>query len=91
MNLRTMIAVLATATTGIVLLTAASHAQGTDLNASAATAPKARSDTAHPASAAKRKPDSSAAPSTHVIGSPTTGEAASAAKVQPGKGPDKAR
>ena len=66
MNLRTMIAVLATATTGIVLLTAASHAQGTDLNASAATAPKARSDTAHPASAAKRKPDSSAAPSDRV-------------------------
>ena len=91
MNLRTMIAVLATATTGIVLLTAASHAQGTDLNASAATAPKARSDTAHPASAAKRKPDSSAAPSTHVIGSPTTGEAASAAKVHPGTGPASAR
>ena len=91
MNLRTMIAVLATATTGIVLLTAASHAQGTDLNASAATAPKARSDTAHQASAAKRKPDSSAAPSTYVIGSPTTGEAASAAKVQPGTGPASAR
>jgi hypothetical protein len=90
-NLRTMIAVLATATTGIVLLTAASHAQGTDLNASAATAPKARSDTAHPASAAKRKPDSSAAPSTHTMGEAGKSEAANAAKVQPGKGPDKAR
>ena len=91
MNLRTMIAVLATATTGIVLLTAASHAQVTDLNASAATAPKARSDTAHPASAAKRKPDSSAAPSTHTMGEAGKSEAANAAKVQPGKGPDKAR
>ena len=91
MNLRTMIAVLATATTGIVLLTAASHAQGTDLNASAATAPKARSDTAHPASAAKRKPASSAAPSTQVMSATTSGEAASAAKVQPGTGPASAR
>ena len=91
MNLRTMIAVLATATTGIVLLTAASHAQGTDLNASAATAPKARSDTAPPASAAKRKPDSSAAPSTRTMGEAGNSEAANAAKVQPGKGPDKAR
>ena len=69
MNRRTMIAALATATTGVALLAAPSHAQMTDLNASAATAPKARSDTAHPASAAKRKPDSSTAPSTHVIGS----------------------
>ena len=91
MNRRTMIAALATAATGVALLAAPSHAQMTDLNASAATAPKARSDTAHPASAAKRKPDSSAAPSTHVIGSPTTGEAASAAKVQPGTGPASAR
>jgi hypothetical protein len=80
-NRRTMIAALATATTGVALLAAPSHAQMTDLNASAATAPKARSDTAHPASAAKRKPDSS----------PTTGEAASAAKVQPGTGPASAR
>ena len=91
MNLRTMIAVLATATTGIVLLTAASHAQGTDLNASAATAPKARSDTTPPAWSAKRKPASAAAPSTHAINEAHKGEAANAAAVQPGKGPDKAR
>lgn len=91
MNLRTMIAVLATATTGIVLLTAASHAQGTDLNASAATAPKASNDTAPPASAAKRKPATSAAPSTQMMSATTTGEAAGAAKVQPGKGAASAR
>ena len=91
MNLRTMIAVLATATTGIVLVTADSHAEGTDLNASAATAPKARSDTAPPAWPAGRRPASSAAPSTHTMGEAGKSEAANAAKVQPGKGPEKAR
>jgi hypothetical protein len=90
-NRRTMIAALATATTGVALLAAPSHAQMTDLNASAATAPKARSDTAHPASAAKRKPASSAAPSTQMMSATTSGEAASAAKVQPGTGPASAR
>jgi hypothetical protein len=90
-NLRTMIEVLAAATTGVVLLTAASHAQMTDLNASATTAPKARSDTTPPAWSAKRKPGSAASPSTHTINEANKGEAANAAKVQPGKGPDSAR
>jgi hypothetical protein len=90
-NLRTMIAVLAAATTGVVLLTVASHAQVTDLNASAATAPKARSDTTPPAWPAERKPASAAAPSTHTINEANKGEAANAARMQPGKGLDKAR
>jgi hypothetical protein len=90
MNLRTMIAALAAATVGVALLAAPGHAQ-TDPNASAATAPKASNDTAPPASAAKRKPATSAAPSTQMMSATTAGEAASAAKVQPGKGAASAR
>ena len=89
MNLRTMIAALAAATVGVALLAAPGHAQ-TDPNASAATAPKASNDTAPPASAAKRKPATSA-PSTQMMSATTTGEAAGAAKVQPGQGAASAR
>jgi hypothetical protein len=87
-----MIEFFAAAATGAVLLTAASHAQKTDLNVSAATAPKASSDTTPMAWPAKpRKPASAAAPATHTIYDAHKGEAANAAKMQPGKGPDKAR
>ena len=89
MNLCPMIAVLAAAGMGVALA-AASHAQ-TAPNVSAAASPKATSDTAPPASAAERKPASAAAPSTHTINEANKGEAVNAAKVQPGKGPEKAR
>jgi hypothetical protein len=90
MKLRRMIAALAATTLGVALLGAPGHAQ-TDPNASAATAPKASNDIAPPASAAKRKPASSAAPSTQMMSATTSGEAASAAKVQPGQGAASAR
>jgi hypothetical protein len=90
MNLRTTIAALAATAMGVALLAAPGHAQ-TDMNASAATAPKASNDTAPPTSAAKRKPATSAAPSAQMMSATTTGEAASAAKLQPGKGAASAR
>ncbi len=90
MSLPTMIAALAATTLGVALLAAPSYAQ-TNPNAAAATAPKAASDTAPPTAAAKRQPTTSAAPSSSMLSPTTTGEAASAAKVQPGQGPQTAR
>ena len=88
MNFRTMIAALAAATVGVALLAAPGHAQ-TDPNASAATAPKA--STTPRLRPRRQRPATSAAPSTQMMSATTTGEAAGAAKVQPGKGAASAR
>jgi hypothetical protein len=81
MSLPMMAAVLTATTLSVALLTAPTHAQ--DPNASAATAPKARSDIA-PATSAARRATTSAAPSSTTLGA--TGDAAGAIKVPPSQG-----